>query len=56
MNKCKNAPEFCSGTATEANGLCFLCAEENAVLLFEAAIEFFATEQSATALAQKSWK
>jgi hypothetical protein len=54
--KCKNSPEFCSGTATESNGYCFMCAEETACLLFEAALEFGATKESAAALAQKAWK
>ena len=54
--KCKNAPEFCSGQASEANGYCFLCAEEIAYLIYEASIEFGASPAKAAVNAQASWQ
>lgn len=56
MNKpCKFNPEFCSGQATEANGMCFMCAEEMAGLIFDAYEEFGQPPAAAAAAAQASW-
>lgn len=53
MKKCKSK---CGSAATEANGRCFPCAEELAVLTYEAVYEFTGSAQQARAAAQQSWK
>lgn len=52
MTKC----EFCAQPATEPSGYCFTCAEEVAVLMYEAGIEFGATPQQAAKIAQGAYK
>jgi hypothetical protein len=52
MAKCK----WCDQPATEANGLCFSDAEENAVLTYAAFLEVTGDSAKAAAAAQKSWQ
>jgi hypothetical protein len=51
MSTCK----FCSREATEANGMCFDDAEEMAVLVHDATLEFGGTPEQAARNAQAAW-
>ena len=52
--KCKY--EWCEAPASEANGMCFDCAEETAVLMHDAVLEFGGTPEQARKSAQSTWK
>lgn len=52
--KCKYP--WCESEATEPNGKCFICAEEDAVLLHDACLEFGGTPEQARRSAQSAWK
>lgn len=52
MSKC----EECEREATEPSGLCFACAEEFAVLLFDAAIECGYSREQAIRTSRAAWE
>ncbi len=52
MAKCK----WCDAPATEANGLCFADAEEQAVLVYDAFLDATGDTEKAKAAAQRSWQ
>lgn len=51
--KCKGK---CGSAATEANGYCFMCAEEMACMMYEVTMEFGGGDAKARANAQAAWK
>ena len=54
MKKCKNG--WCKRDASEASGMCFICAEEWAVLFHDIALELGGTVEDAKTAAQKAWR
>lgn len=51
--KCRNG--WCEQKASEASGMCFMCAEEWAVTFYDLTLEMGGTREQAKSNAQKAW-